>query len=60
LHGYDGAKKVNGRKRHILTDTQGELLSVKVTQGNCNDRQGLIYLLESLSENFSKLKKNMG
>lgn len=59
-HGYDGGKKINGRKRHILTDTQGFLLKVKVTKANCGDRQGLIDLLESLPDKFKKLKKNMG
>jgi hypothetical protein len=27
---YDAGKKVKGRKRHILTDTQGLLVKVKV------------------------------
>ena len=30
VHGYDGAKKVGGRKRHILVDTLGLLLKVHV------------------------------
>lgn len=30
--GIDGGKKVKGRKRHIVTDTQGHLLHVKVLQ----------------------------
>ena len=28
--GYDGAKKVRGRKRHLLVDTEGLVLKVKV------------------------------
>ena len=28
--GYDGGKKVKGRKRHLLVDTQGLVLKVKV------------------------------
>jgi putative transposase len=28
-HGYDGANKVNGRKRHLLVDTLGLLLRVR-------------------------------
>lgn len=35
--GYDGAKKINGRKRHIVVDTLGLLLAVAVTAGNCDD-----------------------
>jgi putative transposase len=35
--GYDGGKKVTGRKRHILTDTMGLLLVVVVTAANADD-----------------------
>jgi transposase len=59
LHGYDGGKKINGRKRHILTDTQGYLIKVKVTEANYGDRKGLESLLESLAGKFHRLKKNM-
>ena len=30
LRSYDGGKKINGRKRHILVDTQGLVLKVVV------------------------------
>ncbi|OWK37724.1 Mobile element protein [Fimbriiglobus ruber] len=35
--GYDGGKKIQGRKRHILTDTLGLLLVVVVTAANVDD-----------------------
>ena len=35
--GYDGGKKVKGRKRHILVDALGLLLAVAVTAANCDD-----------------------
>ena len=35
--GYDGAKRLKGRKRHILTDTMGLLLAVAVTGANLDD-----------------------
>jgi len=35
--GYDGGKKVTGRKRHIITDTMGLLLVVVVTAANADD-----------------------
>ena len=38
--GYDGNKKIKGRKRHILVDTLGNLLDVVVTAANVNDRDG--------------------
>jgi putative transposase len=36
-HGYDGGKKINGRKRHILVDTMGLLLAVVVTTAALDD-----------------------
>jgi putative transposase len=39
-HGYDGAKKINGRKRHIVVDTLGLLLAVAVTAASVDDGVG--------------------
>ncbi|MER5577065.1 IS5 family transposase [Streptomyces massasporeus] len=36
--GYDGAKKINGRKRHLVVDTKGLLLFVMVTPADMTDR----------------------
>lgn len=41
VHGYAAEKKVNGRKRHILMDTQGNLLKVVVHAANIQDRDGV-------------------
>ncbi len=35
--GYDGAKKLAGRKRHILVDTEGLLVAVNVHPANVMD-----------------------
>jgi putative transposase len=35
--GYDGGKKMKGRKRHIVVDTMGLLLAVAVTAANLDD-----------------------
>ena len=35
--GYDGGKKVKGRKRHILVDTEGFVLKVKVHSAKVMD-----------------------
>jgi putative transposase len=43
--GFDGNKKIKGRKRHILVDTLGLILAVVVTSANTDDRQGLKALL---------------
>lgn len=40
VRGYDAGKKVKGRKRHILVDTMGLLLSVVVLAANIQDRDG--------------------
>jgi transposase len=38
--GYDAGKKVNGRKRHVVTDTLGLLIVVLVTAAHVQDRDG--------------------
>lgn len=40
-----GEKKVNGRKRHLSVDTQGNLLTVRVHQANIADRDGAAEVL---------------
>ncbi len=42
---FDGGKLVNGRKRHILTDTLGLLLAVLVHPAGINDSQRAPHLL---------------
>jgi len=44
--GFDGNKKVKGRKRHSLVDTLGLLVAVVVTAANTDDRLGLVLLLQ--------------
>jgi putative transposase len=39
-HGYDGAKKINGRKRHLVVDTLGLLVAIVVTAANVDDGVG--------------------
>jgi putative transposase len=43
--GFDGGKKVKGRKRHVLVDTLGLIIAVVVTAAGLDDRLGLIALL---------------
>ena len=43
--GYDGAKKINGRKRHLVVDTMGLLVAVLVTPASVQDRDGGIRVL---------------
>jgi putative transposase len=44
--GYDGGKKVKGRKRHLLVDTQGLVLKAKVHSAKLQDREGIKNLLD--------------
>jgi transposase len=44
--GFDGNKKIKGRKRHLLVDTLGLIVAVVVTAANVDDRQGLMRLLK--------------
>jgi transposase len=46
--GWDNAKKINGRKRHIAVDTGGLLLAVVITAANVQDRDGARPLLWNL------------
>lgn len=56
-HGYDGAKKINGRKRHIIVDTLGLLLAVVVTAGTVDDGVGAPKVMEKLQpEAFPRLE----
>jgi putative transposase len=52
--GYDGAKKIKGRKRHLLVDTQGLVLMAKVHRANVTDRDGIKLLLEPARIGFLK------
>jgi putative transposase len=47
--GYDGAKKVKGRKRHLLVDTQGLVLEVRVHNARVLDREGIKLLVDPSS-----------
>jgi transposase len=55
--GYDAHKNVKGRKRHLLVDTLGLLLSVYVSPADVQDRAGAQCLLAGLKELLPRLKK---
>src|ERR1044071_7711397 len=48
--GYDGAKKIDGRKRHIVVDTLGLLMAVVVTTANLDDGTHAPKVLSKVSE----------
>jgi putative transposase len=54
--GYDAAKKIKGRKRHILVDTLGLLLGIVVTPANTAEREGAQTLLQKTVAVFTWLR----
>jgi putative transposase len=53
--GYDGGKKGNGRKRHLLVDTMGLLLRVVVHPADVQERDGARLVLAGLEQRFPRL-----
>jgi putative transposase len=54
--GFDKGKLINGRKRHVLVDTTGLLLAVKVTAASVQDPAGARLLLARLDGAGKKLR----
>ena len=50
--GYDAGKRIHGRKRHILTDTDGRLLAVEVHGADVQDRDGAKGVLKRSRRRF--------
>src|SRR6516165_776188 len=55
--GYDAGKKIKGKKRHILVDTQGLLMHALVHAADVQDRDGGARLMASLFGAFPYLLK---
>ena len=59
--GYDGGKKIKGRKRHLLVDTLGLLMAVLITAANVDDGTAAPELLEQVTpEEFPRLQTLFG
>ena len=54
--GFDAGKKINGRKRHIITDTAGHLVAARVHAADIQDRDGAPDLLASIRYLFPWLR----
>jgi transposase len=54
--GWDAAKKVKGRKRHIITDTAGRLVGAAVHPADVQDRDGAILAIETVHDLFPWLR----
>src|SRR5215217_1239064 len=57
IRGYDGGKKISGRKRHLLVDTEGLVIGVAVHEANIADRDGAKLLLAKISEGLARMEK---
>lgn len=57
VRGFDGAKKVSRRKRHISVDTLGLILKVVVHPADVQDREGGKLVLEGIKQTYPKLEK---
>lgn len=55
--GYDAAKKVKGRKRHLVTDTLGLLIAVLITAANVQDRDAALPAVEHAKAKVPGLAK---
>jgi len=54
--GYDAGKKINGRKRHILTDTEGNLVHALIHTADIQDRDGAPLVLREIVRRFPWLR----
>ena len=56
VRGYDGAKKLSGRKRHVLVETQGLVARVRVHAADIQDRAAVPLLLAGVRDEFPRLR----
>src|SRR5437763_7182993 len=54
--GYDAAKKIKGRKRHIVTDTGGLLVGAEVHAADIQDRDGAVLVIAAIHQLFHCLR----
>ena len=56
VRGYDAGKRINGRKRHIVTDTLGLLVGLEVHSAGIQDRDGAPDLLKKVAARYPFLR----
>jgi putative transposase len=56
VRGYDGGKKLSGRKRHLVVETQGLVLRAEVHSAAIQDRAALPLVLGGLGQEFPRLR----
>lgn len=55
--GFDAAKKVKGRKRHIIVDTLGLVLTVVIQSASVQDRNGADEVVKAMKQCWKEVKK---
>lgn len=55
--GYDAGKKIKGRKRHIVTDTRGNLLAGQVHAADIQDRDGAVAVIDDACSTYPTLAR---
>jgi putative transposase len=58
--GFDVGKKMNGRKRHIVVDTMGNLLAIDVHAANIHDTKSGINPAQQAFEKYPRIEKFCG
>lgn len=56
VRGYDGAKKLSGRKRHLLVDVLGLVLRARVHAADLQDRAAVPLVLDDVQQAFPTLR----
>ncbi len=57
LRGFDAAKNINGRKRHLLVDTLGLLMTIVVTAASVQERDGARLVFARINGSGKKLRR---
>ncbi len=57
LRGFDAGKKIKGRKRHLVTDTAGNMLEAIVHEASIQDRDGAVPTITIAKHIFPTLQK---
>ena len=56
ISGYDAGKRIKGRKHHIMTDTSGHLIALRVHSASIQDRDGAPEVFRQLAREAPKLR----
>src|SRR5690606_13711414 len=54
--GYDAAKRVKGRKRHVAVDTNGRPLPVNLAPADVQDAEGAVAIIKAVRQRWPWLK----